>query len=784
MRLGAVSKSSMGALNVIKVLVVLSTLVSVFGQTRVNLGQIKSPAAGTPCVPVAQAANQPVSCVGLDPAAFTIDLSGAKPVLRLVSPTTTVTAPGNTPSATATPLTVKGPQNCAAGTTCTFTASGGAAPYTFSMVPGSVGSITSAGVYTAPAHVTSNQTVNGCTTPANSIFNTRVDSLPVHPNSTLWLSHAPVNGIGIGSNEHTKGNVVTSTDPATPMTFAYSPQANGNFIFVPFANEESEGAGDIPNGYLDSQDNHYLVTYKDTCQQQEIYNRYTYGILAPYDGFPSNSRSGVIYPLNQLSAPGWATDAAGLPISILKFQQEEVVAAENGDLDAFRHAIRMTLDLNSINGNANVWPAQAYASSNCTTNCMPYGTRLRLKSTFVPPPYYGICGTGCQNLIQAIIRQQQRYGLVAADAGSDWDTDGFTGTSLSGDAMWAALWVTSYLKGNLDNYEVVDESSLWTNQTHSGTDLQWMEAKVDNGLITPDNAAVVKATDSAGSSAYFSSSLQGIGVGLMSSVEVAMAGAAPIQFSPWVTGTSNAGYICSMTPNGGVAGTMSAGCLYTPAAASTVTTRQDLTVKVTAAADANSFATFQVIVLPLSSDGKLHIDLGVAGPFMNYTDNSGVVWWHDMPLGKPIALFPDYAETSPAAPTSGANVAVAPSIYANALENGTADMHLRIWVPNGNVAGTVYISSPATTAADQAAFSFDCNGARVVPITDLFTFLGASTNAGELSCTQRVTNGQLHMVVRGQGVGLAPDPGLSNVPIYRAGSTGVLANGITVSVTQ
>ena len=88
-------------------------------------------------------------------------------------------------------IKITGPSTCPQGQVCQYEATRGKAPYVFSMVPGSVGSIDpSTGAYTAPAHVVPKQVINGCQgLPNNSVINTRVDALAVHPKNRLWMSN-------------------------------------------------------------------------------------------------------------------------------------------------------------------------------------------------------------------------------------------------------------------------------------------------------------------------------------------------------------------------------------------------------------------------------------------------------------------------------------------------------------------------------------------------------------------------------------------------------------------
>jgi hypothetical protein len=779
-------------------------------------------------------------------------------------------------------LTLAGPSTCRQGQTCNYTASGGTPPYSYSLMGGSVGSINpGSGAYTAPAHIVPKQVINGCQgMPNNSIFNTRIDSLPVHPNNTLWMSNVDtgMNYLsGYAGGDRISGSTVLSTDPPLLMNFVYSPNPPGgtNFIFQPFPDRVSQaGAAWTPPSNIPGVDNHFLTTYRDTCQEQDVYKLYQNGAYPPYP--LSNSAAGVLYSLELNQLPSYGTDAAGLPFGPLMVHEEELIAAAAGDLDAIKHAARLTLDARSLAGAERIWPAQTVASGgfcqgppsiygsawpnisgngtttvtttagfefrptwpagmivtldavNYTivsvagnglsmvlssavpagshamttpdTNCPPYGTRFRLKASYVWPStsYAPNCDTACKNLIQAIIRQQQRYGMFLADVGTSWgfENDG-------GLVNYAMGIVVQHLNcnvancqfdgliGNASNYEIVDESSLQTSQTQGTPDPTWTEAKLNNGYVIPDDAAVIQVTDSASHIGYWSVSLQGVAVGVQHPNEVVMAGAAPFQLAPWVTGTSNPGYSCSLSPSGPGYGTITGGCLYSPPVANAVATLTTTTVTVTANADPAATKAVIIQIVPLSSDGKLHISLGKAYPSATYTDNNGIVWWNDMAQGLPMNLFPDdgsisspYGQVWSNYPGTDAFALSAPRLY-DTLLSGYNDHHFRIHVPNGTVTGTVLPANTGASAPNIVGFSFDCNGIPAVGQTDLFDFTGGLFVGRPLSCTQAVTNGLLHMVVRLQGVNLGAHDGCST-PCYAATNPGFgnLAAGLVVSLGQ
>ena len=705
---------------------------------------------------------------------------------------------------------ISGPSICPQGQVCKYTATRGKAPYVFSVMPGSVGSIDpSTGDYTAPAHIAPKQVINGCQgLPNNSIINTRIDTLPVHPKNSLWMSNVDPNYILFGPSERLHGSVVLSTDPSQPMNFVYGPPppVGTPFIFVPFPDRVSENGSDFAKPGFIVVDNHILTTYRDTCQQQEIYNLYPTGTFAQYPR--ANGTSGVIYPMNSFANPGNGTDAAQMPISPLMIHMDELVSAAGGNIDAIQHAVRFTLDNASIDKTDPIWPGQVSGgNANCQksgtehSNCPPYGARFRLKASYKWSGFSGICSTeGCRNIVKAIIRQQQRYGFILSDVGSSWNADFDGGGYMSADVGAAVreLYLCRQaacghdgLRGDSTNYEIVDESGLNTNPMQTKPMKTWLETKINNGKVKPDDAAVIQVTDAASHTGYFSIALQGVAIGVPNPIEVVMAGAGPIQFSPWVTGSSNTAFSCSLTPSRGANGTITKECLYTPPVRSAVSTRTDTTVTVTAAADSAATKTFRIVILPVAADGKLYISLGKVLTTPSYTDKSGNVWWNDMPVNQPLALFPDSIAGGGGGTWTGGNADVAPGIYTQGLLGGGNDMHFRIRVPNGNVTGTLYGANIVSTGPNQSAFSFDCNGVRqslrvhdANGVTDMFTYAGKQFASAPMSCTQTVSNGLLHMVMRWQGVNFGRSEYCS-VPCYspQSPNQGIWAAGLVVSST-
>ena len=126
-----------------------------------------------------------------------------------------------------------------------------------------------------------------------------------------------------------------------------------------------------------------------------------------------------------------STDAAGFPVAPLLFNADEIYAAEqvsNGDLG---HAIRFILPNSRMASGNFVHPAtHAGAPSDTNANAIPYGSRLRLKSTFNVAGFtagnHADGGAAADTAARVILRTLQKYGMVLADGGSvpltaEWD---------------------------------------------------------------------------------------------------------------------------------------------------------------------------------------------------------------------------------------------------------------------------------------------------------------------------------------------------------------------------
>lgn len=273
------------------------------------------------------------------------------------------------------------------------------------------------------------QTAGSCRIfPADHILNTPIDTLPVHPMSSTWVSTIGANTAFHGDFSHVGGGipyVVVNNQAKVPVRFLYPDESDpGPYPFPPNAPVEQ------------ASDAHVLVIEQAECKLYETW-------LSSKN--PDNSwtaGTGAIFDLNgyALRPAFWTSaDAAGLPIQPLLIRYDEVQAGE------IRHAIRFTAPQTKKEF---IWPARHYASSLTEAKYPPMGARFRLKATFNDAGY--------DPQVRAIFRAMKKYGIILSDNGSPWYVTGVPDSRWNMDIMNNAG--IKKLKGS--DFEAVDSSSL------------------------------------------------------------------------------------------------------------------------------------------------------------------------------------------------------------------------------------------------------------------------------------------------------------------------------------
>ncbi len=272
--------------------------------------------------------------------------------------------------------------------------------------------------------------------PADNIWNTPIDTLPVDENSDLYIDAIgrdetvhPDFGSGLweGAPIGIPYTIVDASQAKTTVTFDYADESGQEPYPIP-KNPLIEGG---PDG---EGDRHIVMLDKDTCTLYELFYAYPEG-----DG-TWTAGSGAIFDLtsNALRPDTWTSaDAAGLPILPGLVRYEEVAAG------AVNHALRFTAPRTR---RAYVWPARHYASELTDESYPPMGQRFRLKAE------YDISGFSPE--VQVILTALKKYGMMLADNGSSWFLSG------APDERWDndILRELRQLQGS--DSEAVDVSSL------------------------------------------------------------------------------------------------------------------------------------------------------------------------------------------------------------------------------------------------------------------------------------------------------------------------------------
>ena len=327
----------------------------------------------------------------------------------------------------------------------------------------------------------SGPTVEGCLIlPADNIWNTLVNSLPVDPNSSAYITTiGPARGIhpDFGSGTYDGGpigipyTVVDGTQPKVNVTFDYEDESDAGPYPVP-PDAEIEG------GSQSSGDRHVLVLDRGNCVLYELFAAY------PQQNGTWQAGSGAIFNLNSnsLRPAGWTSaDAAGLPILPGLVRYDEVAAGE------IRHALRFTAPQTR---NQYVWPARHLASNLSGASYPPMGQRFRLKASFNITTF--------SPEVQVILRALKTYGMILADNGSAWYISGAPDPRWDNDTLVSEL---SQVKGS--DFEAVDVSSLMVS-ADSG---QALQNGADGGAGDPGTHDTGGSSGGGGSGGCFISSV-------------------------------------------------------------------------------------------------------------------------------------------------------------------------------------------------------------------------------------------------------------------------------------
>ena len=273
--------------------------------------------------------------------------------------------------------------------------------------------------------------------PANNIWNTPVDQLPVSSLSSTYVNtigpsaslHPDFGTVYNGAPNGIPYVIVPRTESRYPATFMYGDESDPGPYAIPL-NAPIEG------GSQSTGDRHVIAVQTMDCMLYEMWSSYP-------QAASWQAGSGAIFDLrsNALRPAGWTSaDAAGLPIFPGLVKYDEVLTG------AIHHAIRLTVPQTQ---QAYVWPARHYASSLTDPKYPPMGARFRLRADF------DISSFSATN--QIILTALKKYGMMIADNGSAWYISG------APDSRWNDddLHNLGEVKGA--DFEAVDVSSLMVN---------------------------------------------------------------------------------------------------------------------------------------------------------------------------------------------------------------------------------------------------------------------------------------------------------------------------------
>ena len=273
--------------------------------------------------------------------------------------------------------------------------------------------------------------------PASSVWNQRVDRLPVAGNST-----AIVGSIGADLNVHADFGsglwdggpigipitIVGSSTPKTRVRFDYAGESDRGPYPIP-ARVKIEG------GRRADGDRHAILVDRSSCRLYELFALY------PRSGTPRwRAGSGAIWNLrsNRLRPAGWTSaDAAGLPVLPGLARYDEVA---RGRID---HALRFTVERSR---RAYIYPARHFASSLTDPDLPPMGLRLRLRADFPV--------AGFPRQARIVLTALKRYGMIVADNGSSWYVSG------APDPRWSNDQLHTLHRVHGSDFVVVDTSTL------------------------------------------------------------------------------------------------------------------------------------------------------------------------------------------------------------------------------------------------------------------------------------------------------------------------------------
>lgn len=242
--------------------------------------------------------------------------------------------------------------------------------------------------------------------PADNPWNRDISQLSIDPNNSQIISRLATysikadfgSGLWNGASIGIPYVVVCGNQQKYPVVFRAN-SYDGNY-----GSESDPGPYPIPLDApiegLGNGDAHVIAVDKENKKLYELYN-------ASVNNGHWEASSGAVFDLtsNNLRPETWTSaDAAGLPIFAGLVRYEEII---KGEID---HAIRFTLSKPNVQP-AYIAPARHKVNSTGDQYSLPFGGRLRLKSSFDISAYPAT--------VKIILKAMKKHGLMLADIGSD-----------------------------------------------------------------------------------------------------------------------------------------------------------------------------------------------------------------------------------------------------------------------------------------------------------------------------------------------------------------------------
>jgi hypothetical protein len=499
-------------------------------------------------------------------------------------------------------------------------------------------------IYKAPATFQPPQHVlHGCmVTPDDSIYNTRIDSLPLAKNSAQWVAGTLLGPLTLDFVWGT--NLVDDSFPLMTQSFHYTTLLNNVGFPIPALPEKKRENGAYTTN--DSADHHMVVLNHQSCQ---FYETYQQGVVLPScplctagSGLTFNS---VSYAQPSQAYGGGSTDAAALPLTALTVHLSEIQAG------VIKHALRFTACAGCISDQF-VWPASQ--STGAAPSAPPMGSRFRLKASFDV--------SGFPAPAQVVLTALKQYGMILADIGTSGHASVSSDVTEDPDVA-RALQQIGFSSIDYSNFEVVDESSLMLNVSSSAVNPR-------NPYVHPVNQAVLTIASLSDPTNFVTLpiALKSVTVGTPDPAIVVQAGTQtfPVQF--WVNGTANQEVVWSISSP--AAGAIDANGNYT--APTTVDSVVQATLTAQSVADPTASASVALSIFP---QGYIHIDSGSA---VSTVDELGYTWIPDM--GFETGSFMEYNDNYPSNAWGKISNPIQTKSY---MFTWGDDIHYRMHVPNG-----------------------------------------------------------------------------------------------------